>query len=224
MKKLTFLLLVCTLMAGTAAAQNEDARKAPVKRKEIARFRPKFHNFSSVYQLLKPDAGVTFIAPTRRSTGGAYTTGRSFIVHPGAIGGILRFGVDAVWTDVNYSFHSPVDKSLEQKIHQLEVGVGVGPAIHVNPVSKLGIHTYFRYNPSCSGMFQKINNDETRGAIGYGSFFTTGGAVSWGIISIGAEARWGSGNYKILKDKDDAAPSKAKIKTSGMRAYVSLRF
>ncbi len=54
--------------------------------------------------------------------------------------------------------------------------------------------------------------------------FTTGGAVSWGFISLGAEARWGTGNYKTLHAEEEDYPDTGKLKTSGMRVYLSLRY
>ena len=56
----------------------------------------------------------------------------------------------------------------------------------------------------------------------------SGGMLSYGVIGVGVEARWGSCKYNGFSF--DAAEGEAepasfgKIKASGIRAYVSFRF
>lgn len=218
MKKLVILLL-CAFGAVSLNAQSYTFRKS-------------FHNFSFVSQKFTLDGVKNADMGFEKGIGAAYTTGRTFVLHPGAIGGMFRFGIDAVWADVNFSSYKSRAGFNKTKINQYEVGVGVGPGIHVNPVSDLGIHAYFRYMPTASGMHQRFNfidNDpEHRGYIGFASFFTAGGALSWKFISLGAEARWGNSKYNTKKDDkgdgDQNALNDPKMKTSGLRAYLSIRF
>ena len=221
MKKTILAALFLVFAAVTANAQYADYSSPSAK--PSGTFRPKFNNISFVSQHLTFD-GVSSTNVMKKGIGAAYTTGRTFVLTPTPIADMLRFGIDAVWTDLNYAFHKGNTDLVKDKMHQLEFGLGVGAAIHVNPVEKLGIHAYFRFNPSVSAIYNRVSDDDPRGHIGYASFFTTGGAVSWGLISLGCEARWGSGNYKTIKGSKDTTPGKMKIKTSGLRAYVSFRF
>lgn len=51
----------------------------------------------------------------------------------------------------------------------------------------------------------------------YGSYFNTGLAASYKVISLGAEYRWGTTSYKIDEENQD-------WKVSGAYLYVSFRF
>jgi len=71
----------------------------------------------------------------------------------------------------------------------------------------------------------------------YGTFFSFGGAISYRVISLGIEGRWGNVKYDsmfdlgALEDIEDTGdidlsgdkPS-TKWKVGSMRFYVSLRF
>ncbi len=206
MKKIFLLTILAVLTFGTVNSYGQEYK-----------FRPKYNNFSFAAQTLTVDG----VKSNARGMGFAYTSGRSYIVHPGAIAKMLRFGIDATWGDINYAKHSEAGFNR----HQVEVGVGIGASVHVNPVSQLGIHAYFRFMPSFSGIIERrseLTGNEVYG--NYASFFVAGGAVSWGIISIGAEARWGKATYYQFNLKEGETDYKPAIKTNGLRAYVSLRF
>jgi hypothetical protein len=212
MKKTVLLTIVAMLALGTVNSYGQQT------------FRPKYNNLSFSKQKLTVDGVKSDI----RGFGGAYTTGRSYIVHPNPIAGMLRFGIDATWFDlnyVNYDYDIPLVGKFNR--HQLEVAVGIGASAHVNPVSLLGVHAYFRFMPTLSGMFDRHDAlEDTSIYGGYASFFVAGGAVSWGMISLGAEARWGSGKYHLLNNDEEEGLVHARpaIKTTGMRVYVGLRF
>ena len=69
---------------------------------------------------------------------------------------------------------------------------------------------------------------------GYATFFNAGGAVSFNVISIGVEGRWGRASYNNfslgaldegMEDVSDVVETgKAKFKTGSVRVYVSFRF
>lgn len=223
MKKIIFVLLLAIGVSGVASAQDDNA-PAP--------FRKKYRNISFSSQKMSfGDASFSDAS----NFGFGFTTGRSYIVHPRPIAGMLRLGIDATWFDINYGNWNQKLADKKWHIHKLDIGLGVGPGIHVNPVSKLGIHAYFRFNPTFTAMFTTIDGLGING--GYASYFTTGGAVSWGVISLGVEARFGGGRYHSFKAGGDGeeegeegsindffATSKIKHKIKGMRAYVSFRF
>jgi hypothetical protein len=117
--------------------------------------------------------------------------------------------------------------------HQFEYAMQVGPSVTVNPIDHLKINAYFRYAPSFSGI---LIDDEF--SCNYASFFVTGAAISYKVISVGIESRWGKAKYKNFsiddfneEDMDVDNPewndviskSKRKFKTNSVRFYISFR-
>lgn len=152
---------------------------------------------------------------------------------------MIRFGIDATWIDLNYGNYSieeedSYDGEVEtytSQFHQAEVAMQVGPSITVTPLKRLNAHLYFRYAPS----FSLLYLDESLMG-NYATFFVTGGRITYGAIGLGIEARFGKANYKEFGagdeadydydgDYDEEQSSIAnKLKTSGMRVYLSFRF
>ena len=73
--------------------------------------------------------------------------------------------------------------------------------------------------------------DEFNGS--YGTFFSAGGAISYKVISLGIEARWGKTKYQSLVDLGDITGEdgdfsveipKSNWKTASTRFYISFRF
>ncbi len=163
-------------------------------------------------------------APDLKSNyGAAFTVGRTFYLHKNSIARMLRFGIDATWFDLNYANykieHITHWETNEYDYHQGEVSMQVGPSVVLNPVSKLNIHAYFRYTPTFSVLYA---DDTFYG--NYATLFVGGGSVSYGVIGVGIESRFGSCNYKefdIDKEEDSGTMKK---KLSGWRAYVTFRF
>lgn len=194
--------------------------------------RTKYRNISYSMQTLSSRVDNVNLNE-KNNFGAAFTTGRTYFVHKTPILGMIRFGVDATWFDINYNnysvlqtehFDDETSSIVEKGIHQAEISVHTGPSVTINPISKLNVHLYFRYAPTFSGLYQ---NGSFLG--NYASYFVTGGSVSYGVIGLGVEARFGSCNYnELFKLGDDdgfLTPSiSGPLKTSGMRAYVSFRF
>lgn len=188
------------------------------------RIRNKYRNLSFSQVEMKDD-----YSSLKSNYGGAFTVGKTFFVHKKPIAGMIRFGIDATWFDINYANYT-IESAWEDEeeggsldAHQLEIAMQVGPSVTVNPVGKLCIHGYFRYAPSFSALYM----DESFMG-NYASFFVGGGSVSYGVIGLGIEARYGNCKYKGLFGSDgdeetDGAPI-AKTKFSGMRAYLTFRF
>lgn len=208
MKKIILSLIVLAFAAGSANLSAQGS------------FRSKYRNISFV------DQELTFADMTFKSDfGAAFTSGRSYIVTP-VIGGFFRAGIDATWFDINYANFKFTDGDEKSALHNADISVHIGASVHFTPISKLGVHGYFRYAPTYSVLY---DTSETRVAGGYGSIFVSGGAVSFGVISVGAEYRWGKGNYSQLYGKDgedgeEIAKLEGKFDTGALRAYVSFRF
>lgn len=180
--------------------------------------------------------------------GFGFARGRTFLMHRRPVAEMLWFGLDATWIDINYAIYDKYKmlvngKSTEFRndLHHVDLGMGFGPSVHLFPVSKLGVHAYFRYNPTFTTTFDEDFN--LMG--GYGSFYVSGGAVSWGVISLGAEARWGSGRYDDLSGDakqnmvdnllgqnvpggsvslDAGSKEAERRKLTSFRTYISFRF
>ena len=60
------------------------------------------------------------------------------------------------------------------------------------------------------------------------SYFVTGGGISYGVIGLGVESRWGSCKFKSFgsgdSEEDEQEPAPGKSKFNGMRVYLSFRF
>lgn len=221
--KRTLFIFLAVLLTTQAMAQE-------------SRLRKKYVNLSfSTIEMTQDDS------PTLKSNyGAAFTVGRTYFVHKKPIANMIRFGIDATWFDINYGNykveyrygeHEKYDSEFSS-FHQAEIGMQVGPSITVNPISKLNIHGYFRYAPSFSALY---DGDTFRG--GYASYFVGGGAVSYGVIGLGIEARFGACKYKTFGGGDSGDEAEygatsdterttvtSKSKFSGMRVYLTFRF
>ena len=121
-------------------------------------------------------------------------------------------------------------------MHEVEIGLQVGPSINFNIHRNSELHAYFRYAPSFSGFY---NGDEFQA--GFGNFFVGGASVSWKFIGAGIEARFGSSKYKqylslsdfgyddyedtyVEEREEESGSDKVKTKFHGCRAYITFRF
>lgn len=207
--------------------------------------RAKYFNIGFSSQKLSPvDAPAAYgdAAELKSDLGVALVWGRTYYLHKKPLARMIKFGIDFSWMDINYAKYSLPEYAeggtsgwagesgdeLSLSAHQLEYGMQVGPSVTINPVDHLKAGVYFRYVPSASLM---VLEDEVNA--NFASFFTAGGAVSYKLISIGVEGRWGRANYKNFAladeledamDGDVIQTSKSKWKTGGVRVYVSFRF
>lgn len=189
--------------------------------------RPNYINLNYVHQTLK----MSGLHNESSDLGVALTVGHTFyILKNKPIANMIRFGIDATWFDINYADYKfeytdpELDEMVSEKVHQLEVGMQVGPSITISPNKNLNISAYFRYAPTFSALFFK-NAD--RAARNYASFFVTGASVSYKFIGLGIEKRWGKANYignKTGEEEQEFYPFRSNIKTDGLRVYLSLRF
>lgn len=204
--------LLAILLLGTSSlvfAQKEDTR-----------LRKKFINLSFANCALSlPDF------PTLESNyGAAFTAGRTFFVHKKPVAGMLRFGIDATWFDLNYVNYKLMwvgrHSTDISSYHQGEIAMHVGPSLTLTPVSKLNIHAYFRYAPTLSVLY----TDE--GLYGnYATFFVGGGSVSYGGIGLGFEGRFGRSNYnELVFAGQDGLSSLPGTAFGGWRAYIQFRY
>ncbi len=234
MKKINVLLIFISFLSFATIAHAQQKEE---------KLRSKYINFSFIDSKMEFDDDES--TPKLSSNyGAAFSVGKTYYLHKKPILGILRFGIDATWLDLNYTnysikseyeydddygYYDDDERSSKEDCHQIEAGMQVGPSITITPIGKLNVHTYFRYAPSFSGLYL---DDNFYG--NYASFFVCGAAISYGAIGLGVESRWGSCKYKDFSDSDDDdysyGYSDEKTSTdfkrtySGLRAYISIRF
>ena len=177
--------------------------------------------------------------------------GKTFYLHKKPIAKMIKFGLDWTYFQVDYSKYTYTDifegyypsygdnssqsyyDTEDIDMHKAEVGMQIGPSITINPVDFLKLSAYFRYAPSASIFY---DGDEV--SSGFGSHFVSGFAVSYKVISLGLEGRWGQSKLESMFSISDIEDSyddpnygmdeepakKSKFKTSGLRFYLSFRF
>lgn len=240
MNKKIFLFVVCAILAvGQMNAQWG---------------RKNYFNVAYVDQTLEnKDNGLRW----KSDVGVSIVKGTTYYLHSKPLFGMLKFGIDWTQIDLNYAklvedferslsdteqpgsnIFDDIDVEVPEMNfgkHQLEYSMHVGPSITVNPVDHLKVNGYFRYAPSFSGIIYENEWGDTEFSGAFANFFVTGGAVSYKLISFGAEYRWGTGKYNsysfdednVVDDTDVSdviSTKKSKFKTSSTRLYVSLRF
>lgn len=156
-----------------------------------------------------------------------YGFGRTYYLHKKPIAGMIKFGIDWTYCDLNlakyedtFGFfngdaedmgygdyyyeegHLPSSPELNgsvemKKMQQYEFSTQIGPSVTINPVSYLKAGLYFRVAPS----YSLLTVQDSHGSDllhSYGTFFTLGGSVSYKAISIGIEGRWGNTKYNNI--------------------------
>lgn len=176
------------------------------------------------------------------------TNGRTYWLHKKPLLGMIKFGVDLSWSDINFvmykdefNFVSEDDAEEEEEdiladlgSLQLEYGVRVGPSLTINPVGELKVNGYFHFIPS----FSMLKLDEEF-YYNYASFFTAGGSIGYKSFAVGAEWRWGKAKYDGFNtdfmgmDFDgedtiggilDEMKISDKFKTKAFKVYLNFRF
>ncbi len=153
--------------------------------------------------------------------GVALAIGRTYFLNK-PIGDKLRFGIDATWLDINYTNydieHITYWDTDKYQYHQGEVSMHVGPSITFAPFKKFTLHAYFQYAPTFAVIYTG-NNDVFYG--NYASMWVAGGNVSYGVIGLGIESRFGNINYKPFKSSDSETFSAS---LAGFRTYLTFKF
>lgn len=229
--------VVDQLTTNVATFEKENLNQA------IWKDRAKYFNIGYVKQTLTDKVNGGDI---KSDFGISLSSGKTYYLHKKPIAGMIKFGLDWTWMDINYakSTWNTIDSSTKEvsssAMHQAEIGMQFGASVTVNPIHHLKVSGYFRVTPSYSGLYR----DETF-YNNYVTMWNAGCAMAWKVISLGVEWRWGSAKYNGLTfdgldlDEDSfgeednpsmgdvmdqiSAP-KRKLKTSSMRIYLSFRF
>lgn len=223
----TFPAVTDSLMAVDGERTKADKKKSRKAAKGVWD-RKKVRNIAYSMQTLSPDFGNEI----NGKFSVALVSGRSIYLHKSPIAGMIKFSID-LGADINYAQYLPaegdynMDSSLTEYIgigisgrHHLDIGMFLGPAVSVNPVSDLMVTAYFRFVPSYSAFLMDVDAYH-----GFTPFFTYGGEVTWKWIGLGVEGRSGYGSYSSIMSLFNGGESmKAGYATQAVRCYISFRF
>lgn len=172
------------------------------------------------------------------------TAGRTYYLHKRPLLGMIKFGIDWSYIDLQvaafpgidseegdyyypdgvtpeYDDYEESDGGFLSNMYKAEIGMQVGPSVTVNPIDHLKIAAYFRVLPCYSALY---DGDAFKG--GYATYLTYGASVSYKVISLGVEQRWGQNKYTYTEEDEyeESVKTKVKIKNKGPRFYLSFRF
>ena len=202
MNKLAIILCAVVVTVPTAAQWRYNVNNSPKEHSTISGV--EYHNFARTWQTIDlAGENMLLFSPTLR--GIAFTTGHSFMVHERPLLRVIHFGFDVTWFDISFgSWRRHVDNH-RRWMYKLDASIGAGPAIHISPMRRLGIHAYVHYTPTLSVVTHNFAGDEDGKfelVAGYASYFSTGLALSWDAFSIGGEYRHGGGTYRGIRIPD----------------------
>lgn len=207
---------------------------------EVWKRRAKYRNLSYGIQTLKSGH-----KDMKSDMAFGLTFGRTYYLHKKPIAGIMKFGLDWSYLDINFAKYPDIpalkstqsnvsdDQMPDLSVMQIEAGMSIGPSLTINPVNQLKLSLYFRVTPSYSLMMQ---NHELYHH--YATFFNAGFTVAYKIISLGVENRWcGDTNYdgvllgrpnNVYDDEgnfhDPFESYATKLKTNTIRFFIGFRF
>lgn len=118
------------------------------------------------------------------------------------------------------------DKTGDWNLMQGDIGVAVGPSVHVAPIKSyqdVQLTAYYHFIPSGSCL---ILDSEVNAA--FNPFMSFGIAATWKFVGIGYEHRWGGAKYKDFNDDnkqvDGVTDDKIKYSTTANNIYLRFAF
>lgn len=209
-----FMTLAQEQITGVVVHETEKEGTSLAKGKDTIEWRNKHIDICFTSMKMSQDE----IADFKSNCGVAFVVGRSYYLHKRPIAKYLRFGIDATWIDLNYANYKFQHKTFwnieKYQYHQVEYSMHLGGSLNAMPVKNILVNSYFHYVPTFSSLFI---DDNIYG--NYASLFCVGGSVSYGVIGVGVEGRFGNCQYKSLKD----ASSSFKKTYNGVRVYITFR-
>lgn len=182
------------------------------------------------------------------------TKGTTYYLFPSKpIAGMIKFGIDATWFDIQYSKFKSLDESgdwtseipsggsndddfdLDFNLGTMALGfgMGVGPSVTVAPfirmkkaLQPLRATLYFHYVPTLE-MFMESNDEDTELSSAFCNMFKFGGEIHYRKIGLGIEGRWGASDFNPTyfdEELDRGDSSKYKRKFASTRFYVQFTF
>lgn len=242
-----------TLTPPNKETLTDEEREARRRYEDVWKDRKKYFNIGYSFQTLSNMDNAD--AKWNSKYAIYYSLGRTFYLHKKPLFNMMKFGIDfgsdftyAKYTDSeeekekynnpnsgNYwsnIFAGTGGDQLDLGMQQIDVGLQIGPSITINPVDRLKISAYFHVTPSASIIL--LNDDINCKFV---PFMSCGGSISYKIISIGVEGRWGHANYKAFSINEDQEEDVEmsdlsslfetghnRLKTKSLRLYIGFRF
>lgn len=139
---------------------------------------------------------------------------------------------DSRYYDEDYDYD--YDEEFDFGNHQLDIAMGIGlsatfaPFYHSDNASRyLKGKVYCNFMPSYSMLIQ-LSGGDTQFSSTFVPYITFGAQVSWKVLSLFVEGRWGSANYKIFNFDDEygegSSSEKIGCSNSGVRFGIGLSF
>ena len=195
--------------------------------KRIWNDRAKYFNIYYVKQSLTQEA---INGTWKNDFGVALAMGKTFYLHKKPILGMIKFGIDWSFFDINFSkysdnwgfFNGDYEYSTNGNYgggnywypndYGSDYGYGIEPEDVYQAEIGTAIGVSVTVNPydhiKVSGHFRVIPSYSMLYAAedfssSYGTFFSAGGAIAWKAISVGIEGRWGKAKYNSVFNVDD---------------------
>lgn len=110
----------------------------------------------------------------------------------------------------DYWYDDDEEIDFDLGVHQLHMGVGVGPAVDIAPfgdktnqLKYLRANLYCHFNPSVSAVIYKDGNGDTNASWAFVPAVDYGLEFQWRFIVLGVEGRWGTAKYKTIFSGDE---------------------
>ena len=229
-KRCIISILLAFFIMGICSAQETDD--------EVWTKRKKYFNLS--YSNINLNIADIYDAKSKFAFG--INTGKVFYLHKKPLLNIMKFGIDATFLNLTYaqfadeeilpnrnvfyqnymdaadSYYEEGDINLGN--HLIDASLRVGPSLTINPIDKLKVHLYFHYVPTYSMLLLDSNFSHT-----YESCFDYGASISYKVIGLGIEYRWGHAkhnNATLLEFSD--YNDRTQINTGALSFYLSFRY
>lgn len=237
MRKKYLLLCMLALLSQVGYAQGYESKGTPISSKQSYSGSAQMKGYESkmgagdVYKQRDNYVHVGFavsdmaqknVQTLKNYAGFTASIGKSFSPYALYLSDECRFGFDVTWFDFEYTsykveYHYP-STIVKDDYGQFDFGVQVGPAFIIEPTYDVHIHAYCRYAPTYS-LFSM--NGDNYGNLGH--FLVAGASLSYNVIGIGVEGRWGACNYSGLYENGLLFVSE-KANHKGMRVYLRFNF
>lgn len=237
MRKKYLLLCMLALLSQVGYAQGYESKGAPISSEQSyssSAHKSDYESKMGVEEAYKlrdnyvrlgltiSDMAQKDVQTLKNYAGFMASIGRTFSPYDFYLNDVCRFGIDATWLDFEYTsykveFHYP-STIVKEDYGQYDFGVQVGPAFIIEPTYDVHIHTYCRYAPTYS-LFSM--NGENYGNLGH--FLVVGASLSYNVIGIGVEGRWGVCHYSDLYENGVLFTSE-KVNHRGVRVYLKFNF
>lgn len=237
MRKGLLLLGMIALFSQVGSAQGYESKGAPLSSGQSYSSSTQTKGYESKIQsgedykqrdnyvhvgFMVSDMAQKDVQTLKNYAGATASIGRTFSPYAFYLSDVCRFGIDATWFDFGYTsykveYHYPAT-IVKDNYGQYDFGVQVGPSFIIEPSRTFRIHAYCRYAPTYS-LFSM--NDDSYGSFGH--FLVAGVNLSYNIIGVGVEGRWGACNYSDLYENGLLFTSE-KVNHRGVRAYFKFNF